>query len=181
MRLGWVRSYQEAGLDGLKSKTRKPKHSPNKRVTNQHEQWILHLRKKRKSGARRIQSELKRLLECVFSLSTIHKLLKRHNAKPLKRNRRKEKVKRYKRPIPGDRVQLDTCKIAPGLYQYTAVDGCTRYRVLGLYKRRTAANTLLFLEKLLEEMPFPIQRIQTDRGIEFFATKVQERLMTYSV
>jgi transposase InsO family protein len=53
--------------------------------------------------------------------------------------------------------------------------------VLGLYKRRTAANTVLFLEKLLEEMPFPIQRIQTDRGTEFFAAKVQERLMTYSV
>jgi transposase InsO family protein len=68
-----------------------------------------------------------------------------------------------------------------GYNQYTAVDDCTRYRVLGLYKRRTAANTLLFLWKLLEEMPFPIQRIQTDRGTEFFATKVQERLMTYSV
>lgn len=177
----WVHRYEEAGLDGLKSKTRKPKHSPNKRVTKQHEQWILGLRNKRKLGARRIQSELKRLHECTFSLSTIHKVLKGHNVKPLKRNRRKEKVKRYQRPIPGDRVQLDTCKIASGLYQYTAVDDCTRYRVLGLYKRRTAANTVLFLEKLLEEMPFPIQRIQTDRGTEFFATKVQERRMTYSV
>ena len=37
---------------------------------------------------------------------------------------------------------MDTCKIAPGLYQYTAVDDCTRYRVLRLYTRRTAANTL---------------------------------------
>ena len=29
---------------------------------------------------------------------------------------------------------------------------------------------------LLEEMPFPIQRIQTDRGLEFFAEAVQRRL-----
>jgi hypothetical protein len=47
--------------------------------------------------------------------------------------------------------------------------------VLGLYPRRTAANTLAFLEQVLEEMPFVIQRIQTDRGQEFFAYQVQEQ------
>ncbi|CAK1697796.1 hypothetical protein VCRA2123O444_140084 [Vibrio crassostreae] len=31
----------------------------------------------------------------------------------------------------------------------------------------------------MEEMPFPIQRIQTERGREFFADKVQKQLMTY--
>jgi transposase InsO family protein len=30
-------------------------------------------------------------------------------------------------------------------------------------------------------MPFSIQRIQTDRGKEFFAYKVQEKLMEYSI
>jgi transposase InsO family protein len=30
-------------------------------------------------------------------------------------------------------------------------------------------------------MPFPIQRIQTDRGTEFFAIKVQEYLMKFSI
>jgi transposase InsO family protein len=49
--------------------------------------------------------------------------------------------------------------------------------VLALYFRRTAANSLLFLEKVLEQMPFGIQRIQTDRGREFFAYKFQEQLM----
>jgi transposase InsO family protein len=76
---------------------------------------------------------------------------------------------------------MDVCKIAPGLYQYTAIDDCTRYRVLGLYARRTANNSLEFLGKLIEEMPFPIQRIQTDRGKEFFAAKFQERLMEYGI
>lgn len=76
---------------------------------------------------------------------------------------------------------MDTCKIAPGLYQYTAVDDCTRYQVLRLYSRRTAANTLLFLECVTEEMPFPIQRIQTDRGTEFTAYKVQDRLLEWGI
>lgn len=30
-------------------------------------------------------------------------------------------------------------------------------------------------------MPFPIQRFQTDRGREFFAVKVQERLKEYGI
>jgi len=107
--------------------------------------------------------------------------IKKNNIKPLKRLRNKSNIKRYQRPIPGDRVQIDTCKVAPGLYQYTAIDDCTRYRILGLYNRRNAKNTLLFLEKLIDEMPFAIQRIQSDRGTEFFAVKVQKFLMKYGI
>ena len=50
-----------------------------------------------------------------------------------------------------------------------------------IYKRRTAANTLDFIEVMIEQFPFPIQRIQSDRGREFFAYKVQEKLMEYSI
>lgn len=78
-------------------------------------------------------------------------------------------------------MQIDTCKIAPGLYQYTAIDDCTRIRVPALYSGRTATNSLLFLEKIIEEMPFPIQRIQTGRGREFFAYEFQERLIEYGI
>lgn len=76
---------------------------------------------------------------------------------------------------------MDTCKIAPGIYQYTAIDGSSHYRVLRYDPRRIAANTADFIECVLEEMPFPILRIQTDRGREFFAEKVQKQLMTYGV
>ena len=38
---------------------------------------------------------------------------------------------------------------------YTAVDDCTRVRVLGFYHTRTAANSVSFLEeRMLEELPF---------------------------
>ncbi len=108
-------------------------------------------------------------------------VLQKHSVEPVKKYRRKTDYFRYACPIPGKRVQMDTCKIALGLYQYTAIDDCTRYRVLRLYTRRTAANTLYFLDCVIEEMPFPVQRIQTDRGREFFAVKVQERLKQYSI
>ncbi len=98
--------------------------------------------------------------------------------KPIVTYRRKKDFQRYERPIPDDRVQMDTCKIAPGIYLYTAIDDCSRYRVLRCYSRRTVAKTVDFI---VEEMPFPIQRIQTDRGREFFVDQVQKQIMTYGI
>ena len=53
--------------------------------------------------------------------------------------------------------------------------------VLEIYKRRTATNTLLFLDLVPEQFPFPIQRIQTDRELEFFAEKVQLKIMEFGI
>ncbi len=177
----WAKRYQSEGISGLVDQSKKPYLSPNKKVDNQIIQWVTELRNARNLGARRIQSELFRQYQCSLSLSTIHKILLGQQAKPIKKLKRKKKFNRYQRPIPGDRIQIDTCKIAPGIYQYTAVDDCSRWRVLELYKRRTAANTLEFIDIMVEEFPFPIQRIQSDRGREFFAHKVQEKLMEYSI
>jgi len=177
----WYRRYKQDGDNGLIDLSRKPHSSPNQKVNNQHINWILDLRDQRNLGARRIQTELIRLHECSLSLATIHKVLIAQKVNPIKKLRRKKKFKRYSRPIPGDRVQMDTCKIAPGIYQYTAIDDCSRWRVLEIYKRRTAENTLHFIDLLIERSPFSIQRIQTDRGREFFAVKVQEKLMSLCI
>jgi hypothetical protein len=98
-----------------------------------------------------------------LSITAIHKVLRQAQVKPLAKPRRITHPKRYSRPLPGDRIQMDTMKIATGLYQYTAIDDCSRFRVLGLYPRRTAKYTIEFLERVIEEMPFSIQRIQTER------------------
>jgi len=161
----WWQRYQETGIAGLESQSRRPHSSPATKVGPEEESLILDLRHARNLGARRIQSELLRQNKISLGLATIHKVLQKHHVKPVRKYRRKKDYIRYQRPIPGDRVQMDTCKIAPGLIQYTAVDDCTRYRVLRLFNRRTATNTLEFIDCLLEEMPFPIQRIQTDIGV----------------
>ena len=177
----WWRRYQVDGEKGLESYSRRPHSSPNTKISIEIESLILDFRLSRNLGARRLQSELLRLHNISLSLASIHKIFKKHQVKPVKKFRKKSDFIRYERPVPGDRVQMDTCKIAPGLYQYTSVDDCTRYRVLRIYKRRTAANTLDFIDAVTEEMPFPIQRIQTDRGREFFAVKVQEKLMELGI
>lgn len=177
----WSSRYEEFGLYGLESRSTRPKTSPNKKITADIEFKILSLRKERNLGVRRLQTELIRLYEINLSINTIHKVLVTNNAKPIVKLKRKKKFKRYSRQIPGDRVQIDTCKILPGIYQYTAVDDCSRFRVLEIYTRRTAKNTLTFLDKMVEELPFPIQRIQSDRGREFFAEKVQLKMMEYCI
>jgi transposase InsO family protein len=56
-----------------------------------------------------------------------------------------------------------------------------RPSVLVIYKQRSVENTLKFLEYMIEELPFPFQRIQTDRGQEFFGYAFQEKLMEYGI
>ena len=178
----WLKRYKEGGIPALSEQSRRPHNSPATKVFCQQENLILTLRKERKLGVRRIHSELKRQHSISLSLATIHKVLKKHSIPYLQRKRYYRKlVKRYNCKLPGERVQMDVCKIAGGIYQYTAIDDCTRYKVLAIYKRRTAKNTLDFLDQVMDRMPFPVQRIQTDRGKEFFAYEVQERLMEYGI
>jgi hypothetical protein len=121
-------------------------------------------------GREESKSELKRVHDFDVSRTTIEKVLRSMDVKPLSRPRRPlKRSTRYSRHSPGERVQMDTCKIAPGVFQYTAIDDCTRVRVLAIYPRRIAANSLLFLEHVIEEMPFRVQASQTDRRREFFA------------
>ncbi len=79
--------------------------------------------------------------------------------------------------MPGESVQLDTIKIAPGKYHYTAIDDYSRFVVAEIYPRRKAAITLDFLDFVFDGFPVPLQRIQTDRGIEFMVEVVQLWLM----
>lgn len=95
-------------------------------------------------------------------------MLNKNQVKPLKRYRKHQEVIRYSRPLPGDRVQMDVMKVRAKCYQFTAIDDCTRLRVLRLYSSKHAENTVKFLYEVIENMGFPIQRIQTDWGTEFY-------------
>jgi transposase InsO family protein len=53
--------------------------------------------------------------------------------------------------------------------------------VAELYPRRTAAHTLDFLELVLDSFAVPVQCVQTERGSEFIALKVQIFLRQHSV
>jgi transposase len=83
----WVRRFEDQGTEGLVAKSRRPKSSPATKVLDQHRAWIRELRD-RGLGSRRIQSELKRVHDFDVSRTTIDKVLRAMNVKPLSRSRR---------------------------------------------------------------------------------------------
>jgi hypothetical protein len=54
---------------------------------------------------------------------------------------------------------MDVTKIRVRCYQFTAVDDCTRLRVLRLYPSKHSENTVKFLYEVIESFLFPIPRI----------------------
>lgn len=173
----WWRRYQQSGEAGLASRSRRRHVPPELKVQPADTAFILALRKRRKLGPKGIQSELQRLHQTQFSTATIWRILAQQGLSQSVRPRRKPRVpKRYSRAVPGERVQMDNCKIAKRLYQFTAVDDCTRLRVLRLYEARNGKNATQFVGELLTAFPFPVQCIQTDRGPEFISDEFQKVL-----
>ena len=82
------------------------------------------------------------------------------------------KPKEYLIKEPGDLVQIDTLDVRPLpgviLKHFTACDVVSRWDVVSVYSRATAATACQFLEELKARMPFPIRAIQVDGGSEFW-------------
>ena len=53
------------------------------------------------------------------------------------------------------------------LYQWTAIDECTRMRFVYGFEEHTPENSVKFLKMLINAFPFKIKTIQTDNGTEF--------------
>jgi transposase InsO family protein len=81
--------------------------------------------------------------------------------------------KRYEKPKPGHRLQMDVkfLERIPGtrkrLYQFTAIDDCTRIRVLKIYDACNQATAIRFVDEVIRRLPFRIHVVQTDNGAEF--------------
>jgi transposase InsO family protein len=74
---------------------------------------------------------------------------------------------------PGDLVQIDTKDLRPlrGVVRkhFAARDMVSRWDVLHVSERATAAAAVEFLDALLERLPFPPRALQVDGGSEFAA------------
>ena len=53
------------------------------------------------------------------------------------------------------------------LYQWTAIDECTRMRFVYGFEEHTPENSVKFLLMVIKAFPFRIKTIQTDNGTEF--------------
>ncbi len=172
----WYERYQSYGVEGLKDRSCRPLHSP--RATNPEIiAKIVYLRQTYHFGPWKIQMYLQRYHDISVSRSGVWRILKRLNMNCLPYNQRykrhKERWKRYEKPEPGHRIQVDVkfLERIPGTrrryYQYTAIDDCTRLRVLKIYERCNQRSSIQFIDYVLSRLPFQAEVIQTDNGSEF--------------
>lgn len=97
-----------------------------------------------------------------------------------KRSKPRRHERRYPELLtPGEKVQIDVKEVpynclrgkllrdGKHLYQWTAIDECTRMRFVYAFEEHTPENSVKFLEMLIKAFPFKIQTIQTDNGTEF--------------
>ena len=172
----WRRRYGEFGLDGLRPRSRRPHTSPNA-TTGEVIGKIMHLRSTYHFGPQKISMYLKRYHDLEVSTSGVWRILKRLDMSRLPASQRYrrhvDRWKRYEKPQPGHRVQIDVKFVAPlkgtrkKHYQFTAIDDCTRIRVLRIYDRLNQTTAIRFIDYVLEKLPFGVEVIQTDNGPEF--------------
>lgn len=173
----WIRRYEKYGEAGLCDQSKRPLSSPratSKEVVSK----LLYLRQNYHFGAGRVSSYLKRYHDINISVSTVHAILTKNGLNRLpasqrKYERAKHHWKRYEKQQPGLRVQVDVkfLERVPGtkkrLYQFTAVDDCTRIRVLKIYDRCNQNTAVEFIDEVIRRLPFRVLVVQTDNGAEF--------------
>src|SRR5262245_49595970 len=79
------------------------------------------------------------------------------------RKRAPRQMKLFEKAEPGETIQIDVkfVRIARRwAFQYTALDDCTRFRVLRLYRRLHQSSSLAFLAELCRAFPFGIRKQQ---------------------
>jgi putative transposase len=99
----WAKRAQNEGWKGLEDKSRRPKYHPSQQITQQWEQSILELKRRRRNwGAKKLQAQLKRrhVHEALPSLATIGRILQRRGLTKVTRRRKAGPVieKHQKRP-----------------------------------------------------------------------------------
>lgn len=179
----WLNRYEEHGEEGLRDRSSRPHYSPNATNTEVVGK-IIHLRRNYHFGPRKISMYLKRYHDIEVSPSGVWRILVRLDMNRLPASQRYKRHtrrwKRYEKQLPGHQVQIDVKFIEPigvaagdgrkrrkRYYQFTAIDDCTRLRVLRIYDRNNQKTAIQFLDYVLEKLPFRVEAIQTDNGAEF--------------
>ncbi len=184
----WCKRY-DGTWQSLREKSHKP-HSNSRQHTEAEEEIIIKAFKAKyyrygwdgvydeavKSGYTRSFSGM------VYAAKRLGLTLENRKKKPPRRHDR-----RYPElTVPGEKVQIDVKEVpynclrgsvrrdGKHLYQWTAIDECTRIRFVYGFEEHTPENSVKFLNMLVKVFPFKIQTIQTDNGTEFTYKYISE-------
>ncbi|WP_224278212.1 IS481 family transposase [Nocardioides lacusdianchii] len=174
----WLKRYEDEGFEGLKDRSSAPHNSP-KATNAEVVEKILWLRQRYHFGPGKIAMYLERYHQIKISPSGVWRILHKAGVGRLpasqRYKRRETRWKRYEKQRPGHQLQVDVKFIEPlgqkgrkkRYYQYTAIDDCTRLRVLRAYPRNDQQTAIAFIDHVLSKLPFAVDQVQTDNGQEF--------------
>jgi transposase InsO family protein len=173
-----LKRYEDEGFEGLKDRSSAPHNSP-KATQAEVVEKILWLRQRYHFGPHKIAMYLDRYHQIKISPSGVWRILHKAGVSRLSASqrykRRETRWKRYEKQRPGHQLQVDAKFIEPlgqkgrkkRYYQYTAIDDCTRLRVLRAYSRNDQQTAIAFIDHVLSKLPFAVDQVQTDNGQEF--------------
>ena len=185
----WRRMYQNEGgrIEALASKSRRPKSHPNAH-TKAELKLIRAMRRRNPSIG--LQDLWLRLRKRGYTRTqpALFKVLKRLNM-PTSPKSQPSPTCRKSKPYeqmnyPGERIQIDVKYVPKAclspefirrygsteLYQYTAIDEYSRYRILCGYREHNTYSSSLFLCQVLsgfKALGIEVECVQTDNGAEF--------------
>ena len=138
---------------------------------------ILYLRQRYHFGPGKIGDYLHRFHAVTIATATVHRVLQKHGMNRLPANQKyrrpHQRWQRYEKPQPGHRLQVDVkfLERIPGtqkrFYQFTAIDDCTRIRMLKVYDACNQRAAMQFIDEVRRRLPFRLHVVQTDNGAEF--------------
>lgn len=177
----WDKQYDGKDWRSLKERSHRP-HSHPRRHTESEEMIISKAfwKKYERYGWDGVYAEAKEngytrsLSGMIYAAKRLDLVDKVKRRPPRQHDRRFPEVL-----TPGEKVQIDVKEVPyyclrgkllrenKHLYQWTAIDECTRFRFLYIFEEHTPENSVKFLRMLVNAFPFKIQTIQTDNGTEF--------------
>jgi len=167
----WKRQYLADGLSGLKERSRAHRSYP----MSTPEKIVHRIRELRMTtprfGAKKIALRLSKQDGTHIHWQTVHKVLVREKLVATRTRIVTKDRWQPKTTVPGELVEIDTAyaKKYKGqwLYQFTAVDCCTRWKLNWVTPEQSNRTALVFLRKLVAHAPFTIRGIKTDNASIF--------------
>ena len=173
----WRKRF-DGSIESLACQSRRPHSHPNQH-TEQELKLIRDMRRRSPElGVVELWARMRKrgYTRCVESL---WRVLQREGLMAKTTPRKKYHPKPYEQmQYPGQRIQIDV-KVVPRrciadpeikLYQYTAIDEYSRYRVLGAYLEQSTYSSTDFLRKVVAAFArkgVKVECVQTDNGFEF--------------
>jgi putative transposase len=183
----WYKRYDPKNLQTLESRSHRPKHVRQPTYTAELIEVVLKMREKYpRWGKDKLVILLKRehiqvsasMVGRILRYLKTRGILREPVTSPISVRKRirprpyaVRKPKEYQASSPGDLVELDTLDVRPLpgviLKHFSSYDVVSKWNVLGIFSKATAATARRFLEDMEKRTPNQIKSIQIDGGSEF--------------